>query len=315
EIDYYSKTTTDLLLAVPVPGTSGFRTQTQNIGEIRNNGFEFVLNTNNLTGDFSWNTSINFAINQNEVISLSDGQDLIDPGSSRFMNVVQVGQPIGVFYGAEYAGVDPANGDALWFVNEMDGEGNIINPDATTNSFNDANFVPLGNPNPDFIYGITNNFSYKGVELSILLQGIEGNQIHNAAGGFMSCQGCWFDNQTVDQMEYWDQPGDITDVPEPRFFWGNGDQSRSSRYLADGSYLRVKNVTLAYTFPSSVTERLRIRSLRIYAIGQNVLTFTGYDGWDPEVTTDFASTNTRAGIDFYAAPQPKTFSFGVNLGL
>jgi TonB-linked SusC/RagA family outer membrane protein len=314
EIDYYRKLTTDLLLDVPVPATSGFSIQTQNIGSVENKGFEFVLNTNNFVGDFRWTTSFNAAINRNKVLSLNEGQDLIPSGSSRYMNVVKVGEPLGVFYGAEYAGVDPQTGDAIWYVNEQDAEGNIIDEAATTNDFNEANFIVVGDPNPDFIGGLTNSFSFKGVELSFMLQGVYGNQVHDAAGGFMSCNACWFDNQTLDQMNYWDQPGDVTLVPEPRLGYSNGDQSVSSRYVYDASYTRLKNVTLGYTFPKDLVAKLRLTNVRVFATAQNYFTFTDYPGWDPEVSTDFLVNNVRFGVDFYAAPQPKTLVFGVNLG-
>ena len=172
----------------------------------------------------------------------------------------------------------------------------------------------LGNPNPDLLYGMTNNFAWKGVDLSITLQGVSGNQIHNAAGGFMSCGACWFDNQTRDQLDSWQNPGDVTDVPEARFYLGNGDQSRNSRYLSEGSYMRVKTVTLGYQLPKSVASSVFMSSARIYVTAQNLFTFTNYDGWDPEVTTDAFVNNVRAGVDFYAAPQPKTITAGLNLG-
>ncbi|MDX1666369.1 MAG: SusC/RagA family TonB-linked outer membrane protein, partial [Saprospiraceae bacterium] len=318
EIDYYKKNTTDILLSVPVPGTSGFRTQLQNIGEMENEGVEFLLNSYNFVGPFRWTTSLNLAYNDNRVVRLSEGQDIIDNGGSRYMNVVMVGEAIGSFYGLEYAGVDPQNGDALFYVNQMDDNGNIINENATTNDPNAANFVILGSPIPEITAGITNSFSYKGVGLDVTLQGVSGNQLHNGAGVFMSCQGCWFDNQTRDQLRAWQQPGDQTDVPEPRFFWGNGDNGRSSRYIEDGDFLRLKTVTLSYTLPESLTTRVGIQSVRIYATGQNLVTITDYSGWDPELTTDFladADANVFNGVDFYSAPQPRTVVFGVKLGL
>lgn len=305
ELDYYVKNTTDLLLDVPVPATSGFRTQTQNIGEVQNKGWEFVLNTNNLVGDFKWNTSFNIAINKNEVVSLADGQDLIDNGDA---NVVKLGESIGVFYGAEYAGVDPANGDALWYKN---GEGTGRE---TTNDYGEAEFVVIGNPNPDFIGGITNSFSWKGLSLDVVFQGVYGNEIYKDGDRFMACQGCWFDNQTRDQLDHWNQPGDITDVPEPRFWYPNGEQSRNSRYISDGSYLRLKTLTLGYELPRSVIEKARLSRLRVYVIGQNLLTFTKYDGWDPEVSSDAFTDNIVSGVDFYSAPQPKVLAFGINVG-
>ncbi len=314
EIDYYVKNTTDLLLNVPVPSTSGFSSQFQNIGELQNKGIEFTLNSNNLVGKFSWTTSINLAANQNKVVSLANGQTIIDDGSSRYANVIKVGSPIGVFYGADYAGADPDNGDALWYVNEMDDNGNIVNPDATTNDYSEANFVELGSPLPTLIGGLDNTFSFAGLTLNVRFQGQTGNKIHNAGGGFMSCNACWFDNQTRDQLDSWKNPGDVTDVPEARLGYSNGDQSRSSRYVSDGSYLRLKNVTLAYDFPSKMLSKAKIRDLRLYVTGTNLLTFTKYDGWDPEVTTDFLASNVVYGVDFYAAPQPKNFVAGIRIG-
>lgn len=314
EVDVYNKLTTDLLLARPVPATTGFTIQTTNIGSVQNRGFEFVLNSNNLVGAFKWTTSFNMAINRNKVISLNEGQDIIPSGSSRYMNVVKVGEPLGVFYGAEFAGADPATGDAIWYVNEQDADGNIVDPTLTTNDFNEANLVVVGDPNPDFIGGLTNTFSFKGVELSVLLQGVYGNQVHDAAGGFMSCNACWFDNQTKDQMNYWNAPGDVTMVPEPRLGYSNGDQSTSSRYVYDASYTRVKNINLAYTLPKEVVAKIGFTSIRVFATAQNFFTFTKYPGWDPEVSTDFLTSNTTFGVDFYAAPQPKTLVFGANLG-
>jgi TonB-dependent starch-binding outer membrane protein SusC len=314
EIDYYVKNTTDLLLNVPVPATSGFSTQTQNIGEIQNKGWEFTLTSNNLTGAFSWTTSFNLAINRNKVLSLADGQNVIDDGGSRYMNVVRVGSPIGVFYGGEYAGVDPANGDALWYINKADDNGNIADPTATTSDFSEVNFVELGSPIPAVIGGISNTFAWKGLSLDVRLQGQYGNKVHNSAGLFMSCNACWFDNQTRDQLNSWKKPGDITNVPEARLGYSNGDQSRSSRYVEDGSYLRVKNVTIAYDLPTSVVKKARMGSVRLYATGTNLLTFTKYTGWDPEVTTDFLASNIVYGVDFYAAPQPKTIVGGIRIG-
>lgn len=106
----------------------------------------------------------------------------------------------------------------------------------------------------------------------------------------------------------------MTDVPEARLGYSNGDQSRSSRYVSDGSYLRLKNVTLAYDFPSKMLSKAKIRDLRLYVTGTNLLTFTKYDGWDPEVTTDFLASNVVYGVDFYAAPQPKNFVAGIRIG-
>ncbi len=309
EIDFYQKNTTDLILAVPVPATSGFSTQAQNIGAVRNRGVELVINTINTTGALKWSTGFNFAFNRNEVTKLFGEQNIIDEGSSRWMNVVQVGQPIGVFYGAEYAGVDPANGDALWYLNSEE------DPRGTTNDYSEANFTNLGNPTPEYIGGITNSLSYKGFDLNFTFQGVFGNMIHLAGDPFMACNGCWFDNQTRDQLRAWKQLGDITDIPQARLGLSNGDQGRSSRYLSDGSYLRLRNIVFSYNLPKSMLKQKSLDNVRIFVQGQNLLTFTKYIGWDPEVSSDFAVSNVRSGIEFYSAPQPRTITFGLNIGL
>jgi TonB-dependent starch-binding outer membrane protein SusC len=314
EIDYYIKKTNDLLLDVPVPGTSGFDIQTQNIGSVENKGFEFILNTTNLTGEFSWNTSLNFSVNKNKVTDLG-GQDIIDAGSSRFMNVVKVGEPLGSFYGAEYAGVDPENGDALWYVNEKDANGNVVDPSATTNDFNSANFVVLGHPTPDYLGAITNTLGFKGIELAFTFQGVTGNKIHLAGDTYMAANGAWYDNQTTDQLNSWKNPGDITDIPQARLGYSNGDQSRSSRFLSTGAYLKLRSLTLAYVFPKALISKAKFDNVRVYVQGQNLLTFTKYKGWDPEVSTDFAVDNVVSGVEFYSAPQPRSITFGISLGL
>jgi TonB-linked SusC/RagA family outer membrane protein len=310
EIDFYQKNTTDLLLNVPIPATSGFPTQTQNIGSLKNYGVEFVVNTANLVGNFKWNTSFNFSMNSNEITSIG-GDELIDVRGSRGLNVVKVGQPIGVFYGKEYAGVDPANGDALFYKN-TDGTR------ATTNDWNEAKDIVLGNPNPSHIGGISNSFAYKGFELSVLFQWVSGNQVYNSAGGFMSASADWFDNQTTDQLRRWQKPGDVTDVPQLRLGAGNGIQT-SSRYLSDASYIRLKNLQFAYNFPKKLITKAKLETARLYIVGQNLLTFTSYKGWDPEVNSDYLGNSTTnanvfQGVDFYSAPQLRTITVGLSLG-
>ena len=314
EIDYYIKKTKDLLLNVPVPATSGYSTMIQNIGSVQNNGFEFVVNTVNLTGSLTWNTNLNFSYNKNEVTSLG-AQKIIDNGSARYMNIVKVGQPIGIFYGAQYAGVDPDNGDALWYVNEEDANGNIINPTVTTNDFNNANFVVLGSPTPNLIGAITNTIGFKGIELSFTFQGVTGNKIHLIGDQWMAANGVWFDNQTREQLGSWKKAGDKTDIPQARLGYDNGDQSRNSRYLSDGSYMKLRSMVISYELPKSAISKIGLNRMRIYIQGQNLLTFTKYKGWDPEVSTDFLNDNINSGGDFYSAPQPRSIVFGISIGL
>ncbi|TAE00645.1 MAG: TonB-dependent receptor [Bacteroidetes bacterium] len=311
EIDYFSKESTGLLLGVPVPGTSGFRSTTQNLGGLKNQGVEVVINTNNLVGEFKWNTSFNITFIKNEVTSLG-GQTTIDPGGARTMNVARVGYPIGTFWGAPYAGVNPANGNAQWF-----------NADGTkTETFSANLYTNLGSPNPDFYGGLTNNFSYKGFDLSILLQGVSGNKVHAVGDQFMFTQfGNGADNQVAEAMNRWQKAGDITDVPRATYDGvGGGFNTRSSRYLYDGSYLRVKTVTLGYNVPLDFAKKYKLNSMRVYLTAQNLFTFTAYKGWDPEVSADYLTSggttaaNLTQGVDFYSVPQAQTFTGGINIG-
>jgi TonB-linked SusC/RagA family outer membrane protein len=314
EIDFYMKETTDLLMDVPVPGTSGYSIQTRNVGSMENKGVEFVLNTNNLVGEFKWSTNFNIAYNKNKVTEIA-GQTIIDPGSSRYMNVVILNEPLGVFYGAEYAGVDPDNGNALWYINQKDDDGNVIDSETTTSNFSEANFVILGNPNPPIIGAITNSFQFFGFDLSFTLQGITGNKTQLAGDSFMGANANWYDNQLRSQLNSWKEPGDITDIPEARLGYVNGNQARSSRYIEDGSYLKLRSLILGYEFPKSLTKKIGIERLRVYIIGQNLYTWTKFSGWDPEVSSDFVVGNIISGIDFYSPPQPRTITFGINMGL
>jgi len=307
EVDYYIKETDDLLLNVNVPATSGFTSQLQNVGELENKGFEFVLNTHNLVGQFQWSSNFNIAFNNNKITDLDD--QVITGG---FLNRAVEGEPIAVMFGKEYAGVDPDNGDALYYLHSEDGK----DYDAgTTNDYSAANDVVIGDPNPDFIGGLGNRFSYKNFDLNVLLQFVYGNDIYNGGGRYQSANGDFFDNQTKKQLDRWQEPGDVTDVPEARLFGGNGSNP-SSRYIHDASYLRLKNVVLGYTLPQSALNRLNLRRVRFYVTGVNLLTFTDYPGWDPEVNTDLysQSDNLNIGNEFYSVPQARTISFGVNIG-
>jgi hypothetical protein len=231
------------------------------------------------------------------------------------MNVVMVGQPIGVFYGAEYAGVDPANGDALWYVNTKDANGKITDHTTKTNNFNDANFVVLGSPTPNLIGAITNTFGFKGFELAFTFQGVTGNKIHLIGDQWMGANGVWYDNQLTSQLASWKKPGDITDVPQARLGWDNGDQSRNSRYLSDGSYVKLRSFMISYELPKRIISKAGLDRMRLYIQAQNLITFTKYKGWDPEVSTDFLNDNITQGCDFYSAPQPRSIVFGITIGL
>jgi TonB-linked SusC/RagA family outer membrane protein len=299
EIDYYIKNTNDLLLDLNIPATSGFTTITKNIGSLKNQGIEFTLNTENLVGAFRWTTNLNFSRNVNEVTNMNG---TIINGGSRQLGSIREGQPIGVFYGPQYAGVNPENGNAQWF--DKDGK--------ATENYSLAERRILGNPNPTFTAGMTNSFSYKGFDLSIVAQLVYGNQTYNVAGYFQSANADFFDNQTTDQLRRWQKKGDVTDVPRAELYASNGTQL-SSRWMYDGSFLRIKMINLAYNVPKNICQKVWLDNAKIYMSAQNLFTFTSYSGWDPEINSgDLGSTNL--GHDFYTPPQAKTIMLGVNIG-
>lgn len=307
DIDYYQRNTKDLLLRVDVPSTSGYAYKYENVGKLYNKGIEITLNSTNInTKTLRWTTSLNISYNKNKITYLA-GQLL---GSD--VNKAKEGEPLGVFYTREYAGVDPANGDALYYKNTLV-DGKLDR--STTNDYNAASDVAVGSPLPKYLFGFDNAVTFKGLELDVLFQGQTGNKIYNGGGQYMSAEGSTgFDNQTTDQLGYWDKPGDKTMIPEPRLFYPNGTNA-SSRYLSDGSFLRLKQLSLAYTLPRSIFGKWKVDRFRVYVRAQNLFTITKYKGWDPEVNADYQATNINLGQDFYSAPQFKTYAIGVNIGL
>ncbi len=299
EVDVFSKKTKNLLLNVPVPAVNGFSTVTKNIGDMNNKGIEVVLNGNILTGKFQWNASVNVSTYKNEVTRLVAPV----PATGRTLGRLAVGAPFGQFFGIKYIGVDPANGDALFL--GKDGK--------PTNDFSGAQETVLGNPNPDYYGGINNHFTFKGFDLDVQCQFVSGGDLYNIAGFFQSVNGNYFDNQTSDQLNFWRKPGDITNVPQPRLYVANGSQ-KSSRWVQDGSYFRVKSVNFGYNIPKEILRSAKIQSARVYIAGNNLLTFTKYEGYDPEVNTQYVG-NINLGHDFYTPPQARTITVGINFGL
>ncbi|MFN5334182.1 MAG: SusC/RagA family TonB-linked outer membrane protein, partial [Bacteroidota bacterium] len=299
ELDYFSKNTKDLLLNVPLPAINGFTSVTKNIGDMTNKGWELVLNFNIIRKPFNWTSSFNISTYKNEVTRLVSP---VPPGQ-RTLGRLAEGAPFGQFFGPKYLGVDPDNGDALYL--GADGK--------PTNDYGAALQTVVGDPNPDFYGGWNNRFSYKGFDLDIQCQFVKGGDIYNIAGFFQSVNGDYFDNQTVDQMNYWRNPGDVTDIPQPRLYEGNG-AGKSSRWVQDGSYFRIKSVNLGYNIPRKYLQKFKIDNARIYVAGQNLLTITKYKGYDPEVNTTYVG-NINLGHDFYTPPQARTITFGINLGL
>jgi TonB-linked SusC/RagA family outer membrane protein len=296
EIGYFIKETNDLLFAEPIPTSSGASSLTKNIGSVENAGVEFQLSTTNINNNnFKWTTDLNVSTLENKITDLPDG-DVIGN-----LNILREGEPINAFYLVEYAGVDPDNGDALFYTNKgTEGE--------TSNDWNDAERVIAGNPFPDLMAGLTNSLSYKQFDLSFSFQGEWGASVFNSAGKFQEANGDWFDNQDRSQLRRWQKPGDITDIPRAELIAGNGTED-STRYLKSTDYIRLKNLTLGYNLPDAIIDNVGVSNARVYLSGFNLLTFTDYDGYDPESRSDAGGV----GQVFYSAPAAKTIAIGVDL--
>lgn len=302
EVDYYNKDTEGLLFSVPLPGSAGATSINRNIGQLQNRGVEVLLNTENVNyKGFNWTTSFNIARNVNEILSLpNDNADIIFS-----QNINRTGASVSSHYLPEYAGVDPENGDALYYINGEEGD-----PKETTNDIGEATRIVAGNPFPEWTAGLTNNLSFKGFNLNFTFMGEWGASIYNAGGRFQSANADWFDNQTLDQMNRWQNPGDVTMVPQARLGWSNGT-GHSTRWLEKADFIRLRNLTFSYDLPKSMMEAAGMSSTQVYMTGINLLTFTNYSGYDPESRAD--SGNLTTGQAFYSAPAARTISFGLNI--
>jgi len=295
--DYYNKQTKDLLLYRPVPPSSGFGSYISNIGEMKNNGIEFLIAGKVIQSDFTWDLNTNFSLNRNEVTKLYNDQPIDQIG--RGENSVRVGYPIAIFYNYESLGVDPSTGDLVF--KDVDGDGEITENDRTM----------IGDPNPDFIGAFTNNFSYKGFSLSVTLQYSYGNDIFNGTRRYIeSMKGQ--DNQLSVILDRWRQAGDITQVPRATNADLNNNDRASSRFIEDGSYLRFKTVRLAYNFNKEILDKLKLSRLELYVVAQNLFTFTNYSGMDPEVNYA-GDDDLRYGTDFFTYPSARVVSAGINV--
>ncbi|CAN5244208.1 TonB-dependent receptor [soil metagenome] len=301
--DAYSNITNDLLFAQPIPATTGFGSFQGNIGTISNKGLELALTTVNVNRRVNWSTTINVSRNINKVVSLADTLPLFrgyQASGISNTNVVLPGHPLGTFWGLRFLGVDPATGDAIY--DDINEDGEITPDDATV----------IGNAQPLFLGGITNRFSFGGFDLNIFFQFSYGNKMLNFSNTALLDAGeDLSNNQVVAALDRWRQPGDITSVP--RYEAGNTVNNwHSSRFLEDGSFLRLKNISLGYSIPNNYLGKVKIYSARVFASATNLLTFTNYTGGDPEVSTLDGST-TAQGIDFFTLPQVRTMMVGINV--
>ena len=257
---------------------------------MQNQGIEVSLNADIVKlKNFTWSIDANYSYNKNKLL---DQNGLDENVNGLFIN--KVGQPINSIYVVRYAGVDPANGDALYY--EKDGK-------TTTNAYNPDDRVIIGPIDPPQFGGFSNTFNYKGIELSILLSYAFGNYIYNNDRFNVEQAGYWFSNVDKAMLREWQQPGDITDVPSSF----NEFHGETSRFVEKADYLRLRNVMLSYDLPKSLLDRIKIRSLRFFAQGQNLYVWHNFLGYDPEVVT-----GSLGGAPY---PQLKTITFGLHLGL
>ena len=320
-LDFYVKNTSDLILNRPIPTTSGFGSVVSNVGDMRNTGVEFSMNFLNVDRpDFQWTTSIQAAYNDNEVIALFNDQ----PQDFGFATRLAVGQPVGSFFGLETDGIfqNQAEIDA---VNALNDDREFI-PGAQPGDFrfvdqngdgiiNDDDRTFIGSALPDVTAGVTNKLSYKGLSLDFFFQFSFGNDVYNNNLAFAEGLNSVF-APTVRAFENaWRQEGDTNMFP--RVTGGqSADNNRqdSDRYVEDGSFVRLKTASLSYELPRSIVQdRLGLESIRFYVNGTNLITWTDYSWYDPEVNT-FGDANVALGTDFLTYPLARTVQFGVNLG-
>lgn len=299
-MDWYYKRTEDMLMYVSLPSGAAAATQiVRNEGEMTNRGFEFSADSRNMTGKFSWDTNFNISFNRNRLESLELQQIYYAAETTQAFHQTRVvrnepGRPLGGFYGYISDGVDPETGELMY--RDINEDGRVTASDKTY----------IGDPNPLFTYGLTNTLSYKGFNLNIFLQGSIGNDIFNASKG--DTEGMYdLKNQSVEVLKRWRTPGMITDIPKAGF-----NLQPSSYFVEDGSYLRVKDVSLSYNFRGNLLDRAGISRLQPFVTVSNLLTITKYSGMDPEVN-QWGNSGAVQGIDWGTYPHSKTVVFGINL--
>lgn len=313
--DYYRMVTSDLLFEVPLPEYSGFSTALRNAGEVENRGYELGISSRNIVGAFKWNMDVNFSINRNKILKLSDTVDVFyknTPGAvlGGENQILRVGEPVGMFYGYVYEGVQQEGEEVLSGGEGVGGEKfKDVNEDGMLTS---EDRTIMGNPNPDFIWGFNNTFTFKGFDLNIFFQGSQGNEIANYTryelDGLIGKS-----NATSAMKDSWTPENTNTDVPaikaRPARF--------SSRWIEDGSYIRLKSLAIGYTLPKSWVQKMNMRSFKIYVSGQNLWTATNYSGVDPEVSfrsSGAQDSNRNLGLDFASYPMAKSYTVGLSVG-
>lgn len=297
-VEYYNSLTKDLFYNRNISQTTGFATITSNAGRLRNRGVEVNLRGVPVTTrEFSWTIDANFTYNKNTILELGPGgEDNVLVGDG--ISVLKIGKPLNTLYLVRYAGVDPANGDPLYY----DKEGKI------TNTFSVNNNAYLGTGDAPYFGGITNTFRYKAIELQVFWIFVYGNELYNNDRFNVEYPGYTASSLSTDLLREWRQPGDRTDIPraDPSVYY----LDKTTRFVENGSYWRLRNVQLSYVFPKNLLDKMKINSLRVFAQGQNLFTGTKYRGYDPEPPAS-GSGVLNAGAQY---PTLKTVTVGINLG-
>jgi len=302
-VEYFEKESIDLLYDKPLPGSTGNTSITTNVGALKNSGIEINLNTINISkANFEWSTNLNLSFVKNEITELT--QESFINGTKRW----QVGTSLYEFFIQEYRGVDPATGEALWSIDELDANNEPTGNRLTTNNYASATRYQTGKESlPDFQGGITNTFKYGNFDLNVLMNFSVGGYIYDSTyASLMNGFEQFGRAASVDLVNRWQNPGDVTDIPRLQNSQ-NDFNATSTRFLFKNDYLRLKAVTFGYTLPSEVAKNVGLGRLRIYFQGDNLLTFQSHKGIDPEQslagTTDNRSFNQRI------------YSLGLNLEL
>lgn len=316
EVDLYNRLNTQLLQAVPLSAASGFTSQQQNVGSMRNRGIDVNLTGMIVNREFKWEANVNVNINDNKVLSLNKGEDI---SSGSYMRIRE-GQPLRYFYMKEWAGVDPANGDPLW-IRWEDANGNIIHGAdnktpaniKTTNLYAQASNLFIRSAYPDWVGGVRNDFSYKNFTMSILTNFAVGNWQYFNQRQSSDSDGAYTNyNQMLMNKNWsrWEKPGDI--ATHPKLVYGGNKQSNnvSSRYLEDASFLRLQNITIGYAFPERI---LMLQGLRMFVSMDNLLVFTKYSGADPD--TNFENPVITADATSSRYSPTRKIIFGINFDI
>lgn len=312
--DFYIKNTSGMLYSAPIPLTVGANAPIRNVASVKNTGWETMLTWRNRVGDFKYSVSGNLSSVKNKVTGLGDGGEPVYDGRVQSANAnvtkTDVGQPIGAFYGYVTDGIFQNSGEvtAHAFQNEKTAPGDIRFKDLNgDNIINADDQTYIGNPTPDFVYGLNFDVEWKGFDLGVFMQGTQGNEIYNATVRYDFT----YVNRPVSVLNRWTGPGTSTTEPRVNLNDANQNARVSDRFIEDGSYFRIKNVQLGYSLPKQVLNRMHFDKLRVYVSAQNLFTFTQYSGMDPEIGAYGGALS--AGIDRGFYPQARVLLGGVSL--